>query len=357
MDREIERAIKKLVSMYGELETKLLIEIAENFNYNESFTNADYWRLDKLNKLGALNKKTIQYLSQITEKTPKEIMKAMKKIGYMSFDENTLNKAFDKGLISINPEDLNTRFIDRAILDSYNSLTDTFITISERVKEGVRKTYLDIVDKAYIEISGGISYQTSIRNAIDELSNKGIKTVSYVTDKGIRNYNIEGVVRREVLTATRQLNSRVAMESIQELGVKRILLSEHLDCRPTHYDWQGTIINVEDIVEITGYGEVTGLGGINCRHYFKPYFGDKENDDLKKYSKEECMEAYKISQKQRYLERGIRKWKNSKEMFKANEDKEMSKYANKKVKVWSDRLDTFTKENNRNRDFTREYIS
>ena len=78
MDREIERAIKKLVSMYGELETKLLIEIAENFNYNESFTNADYWRLDKLNKLGALNKKTIQYLSQITEKTPKEIMKAMK---------------------------------------------------------------------------------------------------------------------------------------------------------------------------------------------------------------------------------------------------------------------------------------
>ena len=356
MDRKIELATKKLIEMYGELETKLLIEIASNFNYNEKFINADYWRLDKLQKLGALNKKTIYYLSQITEKTPKEIMKAMKKIGYMSFDENTLNKAYKDKLISINPEDLNTRYIDRAILDSYNELTDTFTTISGRVKEAVRKAYLDIVDKAYIEISGGVSYDTAIRSAIDELSNKGIKVISYVTNKGIRNYNIEGVVRRETLTATRQLNSRVTMESIQELGIKRVLISEHLDCRPTHFDWQGTIVNVDDLVSVTGYGEITGLCGINCRHTFQPYFGDKEGNDLKKYSKRECQEAYKISQQQRYLERGIRKWKNNKEMSKAIEDKESYRYANKKVKIWSDRLDTFTKENNLDRDFTREYV-
>lgn len=356
MDREIERAISKLVSMYGELETKLLIEIAKNFNYNESFTNADYWRLQKLEDLGALNNKTIKYLSEITKKTPLEIKKAMQRIGYKSFDETTLKKAYKKDLISINPEDVGTKFIDRAILDSYNELNDSFITISDRVKESVRRTYLDLVDKAYIEVSNGRSYQTVIREAIDELSNKGIKTISYATSTGIRNYNIEGLVRREVLTATRQLNSRVTMESIQELGVKRILLSEHLDCRPTHFDWQGTIINVEDIVEITGYGEVTGLCGINCRHYFLPYFGDKEGNDLKKYNKSECEEAYKISQKQRYLERGIRKWKNAKEMYKTNDDKEAYRYANKKVNLWSDRLDTYTKENNLLRDFEREYI-
>ena len=355
MDKSIELAIKKLVEMYGELETKLLIEIVSNFNYNESFINADYWRLEKLERLGKLNEKTIYYLSQVTEKTPKEIMKALKKIGYASLDEKTLNKAYTNGLIDINPKDINLGFVDREILDTYNELTDTFTIISNRVKESVRKTYLDIVDKAYIEVSSGMSYQNAIRSAIDELSNKGIKTVTYVTDKGLRNYSIEGLVRREVLTATRQLNSRVTMDSIQELGIKRVLISEHLDCRPTHFDWQGTIVNVDDLVSVTGYGEITGLCGINCRHTFQPYFGDKEDDDLKKYSKEECQEAYKISQQQRYLERGIRKWKNNKEMSKEIEDKESYRYANKKVKIWSDRLDNFTKENNLDRDFTREY--
>lgn len=355
MDREIEKAIAKLVSMYGELETKLLVEIATHFKYNDKLLNADYWRLEKLEELGSLNKKTIKLISEVSGKTPNEVKKAFKKIGYMSYDEKKLENAYKKKLISVDPKDVNTKYIDRAVLDSYDEMMNTFTTISNQVQEGVRKTYLDIIDKAYIEITEGGSYQEAIRSAIDNLSNKGITTISYVTPNGIRNYGIEGLVRRETLTATRQLNARVQMESIQELGVKKILLSEHLDCRPSHFDWQGTIINVEDIVQVTDYGSITGLCGINCRHYFTPYFGDKDGDDLKKYSKEECEDAYKISQKQRYLERGIRKWKNAKEMYKASEDKDGYKYANKKLNEWVKRIDTYTKENNLRRDYDREY--
>ena len=355
MDREIEKATEKLVSMYGELETKLLVEIASHLKYNEKLINADYWRLDKLEELGSLNKKTIKLLAEITGKTPNEIKKAFKKIGYMSYDEQNLNKAYKENKISFDPKEVGTKYIDRAILDSYNGMTNTFTMISNKVKESVRRTYLDVIDRAYIQITEGESYQTAIRNAIDELSNKGITTVSYNTPNGIRNYGIEGLVRRETLTAARQLNSRVQMESIQELGVKRVLLSEHLDCRPSHFDWQGTIINVDDLVNVTGYGEITGLCGINCRHYFLPYFGEKEGKDLKKYTKAECDEAYKISQKQRYLERGIRKWKNARDMYKANGDKDAYKYCNKKVNWWAKRIDNFTTDNNLRRDFTREY--
>lgn len=356
MDYKIEKAIEKLVSIYGELETKLLVEIAKHFKYNEKLLNADYWRLQKLEELGALNKKTVKLIAEASGKTPSEVKKAFKKIGYMTYDERTLKNAYKEKLISIDPKDVGTKYIDRAVIDSYDEMMNTFTTISDQVEAGVRKTYLDIIDKTYLEITEGGSYQEAIRTAIDELANKGIKTVSYVTPNGIRNYGVEGLVRRETLTATRQLNARVQMESIQELGVKKILLSEHLDCRPTHFDWQGTIINVDDIVEITGYGTITGLCGINCRHYFTPYFGDKDGSDLKKYSKEECEEAYKTSQKQRYLERGIRKWKNAKEMYKENGDAEEYRYANKKINQWSNRLDKYTKENDLTRDYQREMI-
>ena len=357
MDYEIEKAIEKLVSIYGELETKLLVEIAKHFKYNEKLLNADYWRLQKLEELGALNKKTVKIIAEASGKTPNEVKKAFKKIGYMTYDERKLKNAYKKKLISINPDEVGTKYIDRAVLDSYDEMMNTFTTISDQVEAGVRKTYLDIIDKTYLEITEGGSYQEAIRNAIDELSNNGIKTVSYITPNGIRNYGIEGLVRRETLTATRQLNARVQMESIQELGVKKILLSENLDCRPTHFDWQGTIINVDDIVEITGYGTITGLCGINCRHYFTPYFGDKEGDDLKKYNKEECEQAYKISQKQRYLERGIRKWKNKAMISQAADDEYEYKNSLMKTHIWQKRLDEYTKNNSLIRKFENEYVS
>ena len=43
-------------------------------------------------------------------------------------------------------------------------------------------------------------------------------------------------------------------------------------------------------------------------------------------------------------------------MSKASEDTDTYKKCNEKVKEWSNRLDTFTKDNDRRRDYTREYI-
>ena len=47
-----EEALKKLINMYSELETKLLDEIVKHFNINKEFINSDYWRAEKLEELG-----------------------------------------------------------------------------------------------------------------------------------------------------------------------------------------------------------------------------------------------------------------------------------------------------------------
>lgn len=68
------------------------------------------------------------------------------------------------------------------------------------------------------------------------------------------------------------------------------------------------------------------------------------------------MEQYQLAQKQRYLERGIRKWKRRERLFKTAEDKEYYKKCKEKVKEWQLRNKEFTENNRLKRDFTRENV-
>lgn len=76
-----------------------------------------------------------------------------------------------------------------------------------------------------------------------------------------------------------------------------------------------------DFVESTGYGDVRGLGGANCRHSFWPYiegvsertYTDKELEAMKPENRPliefegKKYNDYQATQKQREIERTIRK--------------------------------------------------
>lgn len=383
IDKKIEKAIEPIVKMYSELETELMVLLAKHFKLNDEFINSDFWRIQKLDEMGAFNSQVIDYISRYTKRSPSKIKKALQEVYNANIDFDTLRSAYDNGKILINPtEILNDTTLVGIMRYAYNVETKRFIEISKLIESSVRKTYLDIVEKSYLATSTGVkSYGETIRESLNELANKGIKTLNYIS-KGedgtasIRSYDIEGTVRREILTATRQLSGNLNHELIELTESEYVKFSEHLDCRPTHYDWQGTIARKEDWKDIADYGDVAGIYGINCRHYVEPYFQDVDLDDtitikdkdgnkkeykvsnkLKEYSKDDTNDSYSISQKQRYLERGIRSWKRRREMSKASGDTDMLKKSKSKIKEWSDRLDRFTDEHDRRRDFTREYVS
>lgn len=351
--------------MYEKIENDLLELIASHFSIYEEFLNSDHWRIKKLEEMGLFNQEIINYLASTTNSTQNKIKKALEDIGIKTIDLPKLENYFEDGLLKINPIILKNNYTIQSIIKTaYNELSHRFIELSRKIEKSTREAYLSVVEEAYLKVSMGThSYQEAIRESINNLSNKGIQTLVYKTTVnngeivGIRSYDIEAAVRREVLTNARRLSNDISMEISNELECDYIYLSEHLQCRPTHFDWQGTIIKRDDLIMITHYGEVDGLSGINCRHYFEPYFGDARDDELKEYSKEDCEKAYRLSQHQRYLERGLRKWKRKSNMFLACEDIESSKKCDNKVKEWRSRLDDFTKENNLRRDFTREFVS
>ena len=358
-----DEAIKKLLNIYSELETKLLDEIVEHFKINEEFINSDFWRVTKLEELGVLNNNIIKYIAEVTNKTPEEIKEALKTVGYKSLNINRLNEAYKGGLIKVNPSILiENKIIENLINYSYDEITNRFLEISNKIEQGTRESYLNIIEKSYIQISEGITYQEAIRNSLLELGNKGITTLTYKTlDEngnivGIRNYDVEGAVRRELVTATHNLTNSINQAVAEELKVEYLYLSEHIRCRPQHFPWQGTIIKREDLVKVTRLGEVDGMGGPNCKHYPIPYFGTARGKELKKISIEEATEQYELSQKQRYIERGIRKWKRKQRLFKTADDKEYYEKCKNKVKEWQLRNKEFTEKNNLRRDFSRENV-
>lgn len=364
-EKYINKAVEPLLKMYTKIENDLLVMIAEHFKINDEFLNSDYWRIKKLEEMGLFNEEVIEYLAQYSDVTKEEILKALEDIGYYVFDIQKLESAFENGSLKINPNTLLENYtIQNIINNAYDEVSNRFIELSRKIQDSTREAYLDIVEQGYLKTGMGThSYQEAIRESINELGNKGIRTLTYRTvDEndnvvGIRSYDIESTVRRDILTATRQLSNNINQSVVEELECEYIYLSEHIRCRPTHFDWQGTIIKYQDLIDVTRYGEVDGLAGINCAHYFEAYFGDARGDELKSITKEEAIRQYNLSQQQRYLERGIRKWKRKVEMFKANGDVDAFNKSKSKVKEWQSRLSNFTKENNLRRDYTREYVA
>ena len=363
VDKKIEKAIEPIVKMYSELETELLIKIAEHFKINDEFINSDFWRIAKLNEMGAFNSEVIDFIAKYTKRSKNEIKKALQKVFNDTLDLDTLRSAYKNNQIKVNPKEiLNNPVMMSIVNNSYNEMTNRFIQMSTQIENATRNAYLDIIEKEYLATSTGMkSYGESIRESLNELANKGIDTLDYTYEKDgvtqIRHYDIEGTVRREILTGARQLSGNINRELISETECEYVKFSEHLDCRPTHFDWQGTIVKASEWETIADYGDVTGIYGINCRHYVEPYFGDHKGKEEKELTQDQCDKAYKESQKQRYLERGIRAWKRKSMMNKAQGDTYEYKKSILKTHEWQKKLEEFNSANNRRRKYDNEYVS
>ena len=366
LDKKIEKAIVPLTDMYEKIQNDLLVMIARHFKITDEFLNSDYWRIRKLEEMGMFNQEVIDYIARYSGKAKDKVLNALNKVGVDTINISELKGLFEDEVLKVNPNVLvNNYTIKKMIETSYNELENTFISLSSKVIQATREEYLKVVENAYLKTAMGThSYQEAIRESLNDLGNKGITTLTYTTTDdegnvvGIRNYDIEGTARREIVNGARHLSTDISMQVVEELNCEYVYISEHLECRPTHFDWQGTVVKREELdMSPINYGKVDGLCGINCRHYFEPYFGKARGKDLKHLNQEECSEAYSLSQKQRYFERGVRKWQRKAEMFKASEDMEAYSKCKSKTKEWQLRTKEFTEENNLRRDFTREYVS
>lgn len=196
------------------------------------------------------------------------------------------------------------------------------------------QVFYKVLNNAEADVmSGAISYRQAIEKATKELADSGLKKIEYDNNGRKRLAQTDVAVRRAVLTGINQLNSRYTEQSAERLETDLFEISAHPGARNTgtgwqnHASWQGKVYSLRDdhpiypsIYKVCGLGQVDGLEGANCRHRRFPFVeGVSEraytDDQLKTIDNPpfafqgETYTQYEATQKQREIERTVRKFR------------------------------------------------
>lgn len=164
--------------------------------------------------------------------------------------------------------------------------------------------------------------------------------------------------------AEREVRYQGHIEQMQDFidrGVKLVIVSSHADCSERCAPWQGRVYSLDGTSGTTSDGRKyvplsdatdiytpngkwkNGLFGFNCRHYMVEY---KPGYQFPKVSPREEARQYKITQKQRYMERQVRHWRTEAEIAKGV-DKKRYEYARAKAQHYNKRYIKYSHSNNK----------
>ncbi len=154
------------------------------------------------------------------------------------------------------------------------------------------------------------------------------------------------------------------IEELREQGHRLVIASEHADCSERCKPYQGRVYSLDgtsgttadgrkfvpleeatDIYYTTKAGKTykNGLLGFNCRHYLVPY---KDGFRFPKPNPKVEEKEYKITQKQRYLERQVRHWR-TEAIMKKGVNLEEYQEAREKAIAYNKKYIKYSKDNGR----------
>lgn len=290
---------------------RMMIRLGRGEDY--LLTATDKWQIEVLQEAGYLLDDVQKELADKTKKQVKEIQEAMEDAGVqaLSWDDKIYRAA---GLSPVPL--LQSPALMRIMQRNYEATAGEWRNFTRTTADEAQRLFINQMDNAYnMVVSGAVSYTESVRDVINDVSEVGLK-VNYPSGYKL---SIESATMMIVRTGISQAAAEVSIERMKEMDWDIILVSSHLGARVgdggqnpgNHSWWQGKFYSrtgrdkrFPDFVSSTGYGTVTGLCGVNCRHSFGT--GDGENNPFEQYDTEENRKAYETQQRQRTLERRIR---------------------------------------------------
>jgi hypothetical protein len=345
---------EELVVLFGELQTSIEGDIARRILEGKYGTKTELWQREKLSEIGEFHKFLEKRLKEAMRKTDIELKKTLKESAAISIVAD--NRILKEGLgeVSVKAEWIN-QVINAGYVETRKRLKN-FCNSMGNVAVLELGKYLDL---AYVEIkSGAFTAEQAISQAVNSLAREGIHSIEYGSGKNIC---IEAGVRRAVLSGVNRTACEVSLERAEEMGVDLVKTTEHLGARPEHAEWQGQVFSLSgkgkypDFYEETGYGEIEGLGGVNCRHSFYPFFEEiekKKDAEAEIGDSERNEKMYEVEQEQRYNERKIREWKRRAEVMKRGGQDNTKE--NDKVKEWQAKQRDLVSKHNLSRQYARE---
>lgn len=343
---ELELFPKNIEEIYAGLENDIMNDIIRRIAETGEITRTADWQLNRLYNMGADKtdiKKHIQEALNLSDTEIEQLYSDTLKEGYLR--DESLYRAVGQEFIPFEENMALQQLIEATKQQTAKQLKNITRTMGFAVKQpNGRKTFKtvdnyfkDTMDNAVMHVlNGTFDYNSIIRKVTDEMTRSGVRSINY--DSGIST-RIDVAARRAILTGVNQVTSKISSDNMQKLDTEFVETSWHSTARPTHQVWQGRVFywdranpNAEKMeagvlyksfIRETGYGEVDGLCGANCRHTFYPFipgisvrtYTDEQLEELnrqenekKEYNGKEY-NKYEATQYQRRIETSMRKYR------------------------------------------------
>ena len=366
--RWLSAASDEMMRLYADLEDAIKTDMCRRMARLGRISDSTRWQAKILDEAGRLTGDIAKQLAKYDRRTQKAVAVLFKVL----VTKNT------RGPLSAN---------QRQLLAAATGYKDLVADLSNITKTSSAVTdFVNAATNLYMQTaSGAFSYQDALKDAVDGMAAKGLHTIAY----GTREMSVEAAARMCVLTTLNQTAAEQSIQNAQDTETNLVMVSAHEGARHTdkpanpwsnHDEWQGKVYclsgvrtfidsdgqehTAQDFYAVTGYGEVDGLCGINCRHTFWPYYegGGLRYDDeeLKEYRAKNLeldgkkVSRYEAEQELRKAERMIRGWKRRAECESAAGLDDTA--ARMRLGLWQARRTSVCDQTGISPDYAREYI-
>lgn len=325
---ELDLIPDSLDGLFQQLDEYIIQDYARRVAKAGRVTDTAEWIAEQAELLGLSEEEIQKETARILKLSQKEIQEIFEDAAFTSAEADA-NRFASAGLSAerITTNAFLENYIKAAIKQTNGSLKNITGTFGTATKDGVENLtdyYQRTLDFVQLQVSNGITdYNTAVRNAVKDLSAKGIQYIDY--ESGYR-MNVAAAARMCTLTGVNQMARHMNDAICDELGLDLVEVTAHAGARPSHQVWQGGIYSrsgkskeYEDLYSATHLGDADGLCGANCRHNYYGYY----EGSPRAWTKEALANIdpppfeyggkvytyYEAGQRMRYMERQIRKTK------------------------------------------------
>nr|DAI22811.1 MAG TPA: minor capsid protein [Caudoviricetes sp.] len=329
----LEAAPQPIIDAVHGLENDILREICSRFRLTGELNEVAVNDIRILRSIGLDMDDIERCIAENTKSTIPQVEAALDRVVDMS--RRYYDSLADKASITM-PAHL-VSAVDIAIikaqtLDGYRNITRSlgFAVQSGSVRtfQPIAKAYQAALDKAELKVySGSFTVQQAMEDAVRELADSGISIVDYAS--GHRDH-ADVAARRAIMTGLNQVTAKYSEAAAEVFETDLYEVTAHRGARDkgtgwkNHKNWQGKVYSTRsdskypNIYTVCGLGAVDGLEGANCRHRKYAFL---EGVSERAYTDKELQEidtppityegrqytAYEATQKQREIERTLRK--------------------------------------------------
>lgn len=278
------------------------------------------WRLQQLGVSQRQLKKELRKRLKISHRELRKLLEQAAEVGYnfdirnlpyvqaVPFEENTAIQQIVSAVVQLAKDDL-------------SNITQTIGFVCPNGKAvGLTDAYNQACDFAFMKVSTGAQdYNSAIREATKNLAEKGIVTIDY--GSGVHT-SLEAAVRRNIMGGLGLMQERISKQNHDDFGCDGWEISAHAASAPDHEPIQGKQYSDAEYEKLNN-SLVRRIGTLNCGHSAfpiilgvdSPQYTPEELEQMRQ-DNEKGIEydgrhytMYEATQRQRQLERAIRKQK------------------------------------------------